>query len=148
MDYIDYMDEEEIHYHPPKNRLQRFDPLLKYDDDEFRDRFRMSKACIIELCDELSQSLDSHRSGNYVLSPMMQVLVAVRYYADGSFLRSVGDLFQISIASVSRIVHRVSIELSHLRQKYIIFPSDQHEVANSKRVFYDIAHFPGKWKSI
>lgn len=144
MDYLEYINQEENCYHPPRMRLERIDPLLQCDDNEFHERFRMSKTCMMILCEELSQALGPHRSGEYVLSPMMQILVSVRYYADGSFLRSTGDLFRISIASVSRIIHRVSHEISHLRKKYISFPSEQ-ELKNSKLGFYEIAHFPGKF---
>ena len=143
MDYFDYIDEDEHQYRPKRMRLERIDPLLQHDEGEFRDRFRMSKMCAIILCAELSHSLDAHRSGDYVLSPMMQILVALRFYADGSFLRSVGDLFQISIASVSRIIHRVSLVISHRRKDFITFPSD-NEIGLAKRSFYDIAQFPGK----
>lgn len=95
------------------------------------------------LCAELTHCLYAHRSGDYVLSPMMQILVAVRFYADGSFLRSLGNLFQIINARVSRIVHRVSLEICHRREEYIRFPTD-NEFPSVKRGFYDVAHFPGK----
>lgn len=143
MDYDEYFDYEEASS-PPRMRLQRFDPLLHFTDDEFRDRFRMRQHCVIEFSSVISSALEAHRIGDHILSPMMQLMVALRFYADGSFLRSIGDLFNISKASVSRIVHRISKAICRIRQNYIKFPTD-NEIPDIKRAFYDIASFPGKY---
>lgn len=145
MEYLEYdeYEDDHLHYSPPRMRLQPIDPLLQYADDDFHDRFRMSKNCILVLHADLSDSLDAQRSGSYIISPIIQILVTLRFFADGSFLRSVGDLFNISIASVSRIIHRVSNRICSLKGKYIKFPSQQ-EIPDAKRGFYDIAQFPGK----
>lgn len=50
------------------------------------------------------------------LPPSLQIMVALRFYANGNFQAVAGDLHGISKASVSRIVNAVSSTLVALRR--------------------------------
>lgn len=50
------------------------------------------------------------------LPPSLQIMVALRFYANGNFQAVAGDLRGISKASVSRIVNAVSSTLVALRR--------------------------------
>lgn len=64
----------------------RSDPLQEYSDEEFRIRFRLDKQCVIDLFDSVRDNdflNPSNRLG--VVSPMNRLLIALRFYASGSF---------------------------------------------------------------
>ena len=64
----------------------RSNPLQEYSDVEFRVRFRLDKQCVIDLFDSIREHdylNPSNRLG--VTSPMNRLLVALRFYASGSF---------------------------------------------------------------
>ncbi|KAJ8306900.1 hypothetical protein KUTeg_014984 [Tegillarca granosa] len=74
------------------------------------------------------------------LTPFQQIIIALRFYATGSYYRLVGDSFGISVASVARCVDRVSLALCYITRQFITFPVGR-ECSEIKRCFYDIAVF-------
>lgn len=76
------------------------------------------------------------------ISPMVQFLLTLRYYATGSFLISMGDFMGVSKASASRIVKRVSEAITTLRPRFIRMYNDNREMARSAAEFYQLASFP------
>lgn len=69
-------------------------------------------------------------------------LLALRFYATGSFLIACGDFCGVSVASASRIVKKVSKAIADLSRKYIEMPSSEEAQDRTKRDFYEIARFP------
>lgn len=57
------------------------------------------------------------------LTPAQQILMALRFYATGSFQRVAGDLAGISQAATCCTVHRVSRAIARRRRYYIKFPA-------------------------
>ena len=72
----------------------------------------------------------------------MQLLVALRFFATGSFYSIHGDLHDVSIPSVSRIVRRVCGAINILANRVIKFPVQQQDVMRTQREFFAIAGFP------
>jgi len=68
-------------------------------------------------------------------------LLALNFYANGSFLRVAGDFGGISIPTASRTVARVSRAIAALRPRYIKMPKGD-EATEIKQAFYNIARFP------
>lgn len=68
-------------------------------------------------------------------------LLALRFYASGSFLITVGDFCGLSISSASRAVKEVSEAIASLAPEFIKFEdaNDMHQTFNE---FYQIAKFP------
>ena len=83
-------------------------PISYFDDHEFRDRFRFHKASVVSPTEMLKGDLaiEGNRRGNPI-APILEVLIAFRFYADGSVHRTGADLFNVSDASVCRIIHRM-----------------------------------------
>ena len=52
-----------------------------------------------------------------------QVLIALRYYASGSFLKVIADTMGVSKASVSRSLLAVSKCLERMSEDWIVFPT-------------------------
>ena len=75
------------------------------------------------------------------LSAEMQVLVALRFYASGSFQNVLGDTVNVRKSTVSRMVHRVSAALCRHSREFIHFPN-QDEANRQKRKFLEKSNFP------
>jgi len=121
---------------------RRTHPLNEYDDRDFLTRFRLTKPAVEALLGHLGRRLDRlHKYGTSV-PPMIQLLVALRFYATSSFLLVDGDIFGLHKSSVSRIVARVSRAIASLRPLFIQFPAGRK--ANTvQREFFEIAGIPG-----
>lgn len=70
------------------------------------------------------------------------LLITLRIYATGGMLRTVGDVYGVSVSTVSKVVANVTHNMALLRSQFIKFPTTQEEILNVKRGFYNIAKFP------
>lgn len=118
----------------------RFSPLEEYGSEDFRMRFRLRKESVIRLANILQTDLEHETMRGRPLAPMQQILITLRFYATGSFQRVVGDLFGISIFAVSTVIHKVSRAIAKRKGQFISF---QPDLSETKRKFYEIAHFSG-----
>ncbi|CAC5400795.1 HARBI1 [Mytilus coruscus] len=71
----------------------------------------------------------------------MKVLIALRFYASGSFQNIIADTFNIDKSTVSRTIHSVSNALVRRAPKFIKFPSG-HVIEENKVKFNAVANFP------
>ena len=69
------------------------------------------------------------------LTPMQQVLIALRFYATGTFQRVIGDLFGVSAFAARTANHKVSKAVAKQRAQFL------ENQADTKRKFYDVATF-------
>lgn len=78
---------------------------------------------------------------NDSVSPINQLLTALRFYASAGHLAAVADYMVIHTATASRIIVRVSEALATLQPQYIKMPEGQrlHDTQNR---FYELARFP------
>ena len=67
---------------------------------------------------------------------VQQVLIALRYFASGSFLQVVRDTMGVDKGTVSRCIERVSHALAAKTDQFIKWPSDQRK-RESKQGFYE-----------
>jgi hypothetical protein len=80
---------------------------------------------------------------NIAIPQRRQVLVALRFFASGSFQNVTGDVINISQASVSRIVNSITDLLCKLSKDYIKFPTDSNELIQLQQKFQGIHGFLG-----
>jgi len=92
---------------------------------------------------QIKDKLEHPSERNECLSPMNQLLVALRYYATGTFQLVVGDTFGVSKATVCRTVHRVTRAIAELRDKYVHFPATAEERRSIMQLFYGKSGMPG-----
>lgn len=113
--------------------LLKSDHLLQLDEDQFRRRYRMSKASFMQLLNLIIEELNWANNRNHPTPPHIQLQVALRFYATGSFQLVQGDLLGLSQPTVSRIVRRVSEIIAGHSKDFIKFPSpaECHEVRHS-----------------
>lgn len=127
---------------PERERAVRGNDFQNLSEEKFLERYRLSKAVVSKVVEEIEVRLRYATDRNMPLSPLLQVLITLRFYATGSFQLMVGDNAGISKATVSRIVRKVSAVIASLRPRYVTFPSVE-ERPRIIQDFYQISHFPG-----
>ncbi|CAC5403276.1 HARBI1 [Mytilus coruscus] len=118
----------------------RTNPLDLYDDLELVKRFRFDRQTILQIADLLQEDLESSTLRNHAIPPVMKVLIALRFYASGSFQNIIADTFNIDQSTFSRTTHSVSNALVRRAHKFIKFPSG-HVIKENKVKFYAVANF-------
>ena len=97
-------------------------PMEALTECEFYSRFRLCKDIVAAIAPELVVEL--LRECGRGLTPLLQLLIALRYYVTGAYQMMVSDTMNVSEASVSRSVSRVSSAIrARLSPRYIIFPT-------------------------
>ena len=136
----EYANRRNIHVRQIRRLRDRFNPLEEYDGEDFRLRFRFRKDSVIDLVKTLDKDLQHQTRRGLPLTPMQQVLIALRFYATGTFERVVGDLFGVSVFAACTVIHKVSRAIAKQKGHFLSFPDILND---TKRKFYDVAHFPG-----
>ncbi|KAL1261912.1 hypothetical protein QQF64_025358 [Cirrhinus molitorella] len=85
----------------------RTNPLDIYGDRELIERFRFSRVELLELINDLSPQLQHATDRNGALSPTLQVLISLRFYASGSFQNTFADMVNVSRSTACRAIRRV-----------------------------------------
>lgn len=134
-----YANRRNTHVRRVRHLRDRFNPLEEYDDEAFRLRFRLRKDSVSDLVKILAKDLEHQTRRGLPLTPMQQVLIALRFYATGTFQRVTGDLFGVSVFAACRVIHKVSRAIAKQKRQFLSIPGN---LADVKRKFYDVRHFP------
>ncbi|XP_065302972.1 putative nuclease HARBI1 [Dermacentor albipictus] len=100
-----------------------FDELT---EEEFRDHFRLSKSTVRWLCEQLEDAMGGLRTGG--ITTQDRVLCALRFFATGSFQRSIGSEEFVSMEQASG---------------WVSFPLTTAGKATAKAAFADRGRIPG-----
>ena len=120
----------------------RINPLDIYNDEELIERFRFCRRDLYELVDELSPDLEFVSDHNAALPPTLQLLIALRFYANGAFQNTVGDMIGVHKSTACRAIRRVSLALSRRLPRYVRLPTGE-ESALVKQRFRQNSGIPG-----
>ena len=124
----------------PRRKIRdRLNPIEFYDNSEFSHRYRFKKESVIYLNGKVGPAIKHGSERNFAVPPLLQLLVALRFYATGCFQMVDGDLFGVHKSTVCRIVSRVSKAIAGLKNQYIRFEPRRETTAE----FYGRAGFPG-----
>ena len=121
---------------------ERFDPLEQLSDSELNERYRIYREGISKLSDLLADYLNSPIHGAHALHPQIQVSLALRFFASGTFLNLAGDDVRVHKSTASRTVHRVARAICHKMGHCIRFPTGENELRKVKRGFHEIGGIP------
>ncbi|XP_051975359.1 putative nuclease HARBI1 [Xyrauchen texanus] len=119
-----------------------FTPLDSLSDDAILRKFRLPRTKILELFQIVKPHLQRATRRNYALSPEVQLLATLRYFAVGSFMEVVGDSLGLSKSSVSKTVTTVTPLLLQLMKSILVFPKTPEEIQLANQQFYDIDNIP------
>ncbi|XP_021962175.1 putative nuclease HARBI1 [Folsomia candida] len=139
-DYEDRL--ERIHIVPSRQLKDKSNPMESLSEHQFQSRYRLSKDATVFVADQIKNQLVSPLRRGVQIPPILQLLVALRFYAGGSFQIQVGDLAQLSQGTVSKLVKRVSGALAALRPHFIKYPNN-NEANLVRQRFYTYGGFPG-----
>ncbi|XP_049429901.1 putative nuclease HARBI1 [Epinephelus fuscoguttatus] len=114
---------------------------LAFPDDHLHERYRFSADGIRYLCRLLGPRIQHHTARSHALSVEQMVCVALRFFASGGFLYSVGDAENLAKATICRVVRSVCLALKSLSGVFISFPGHRR-LSDIKEDFYRIAGFP------
>lgn len=123
-------------------KTRQFKPPINIDnftDEDLRTQFRFGRQGIGYITNLTADELHHSTHRNHALPLLQQVLIALRFYASGSFL--LGDTACVDKSTVSRVVTNVSSALIAKQSKFITWPKDA-EVAEVKNSFYRRGGFP------
>lgn len=116
--------------------------MERYNDGQFLARYRFTKGTVRELLGMLPLQTSTDCRG-LPLTPMLQLLVTLRFYGAGTFQVVTGDLVNVSQPTVCRAVGVVTqLIAKHLFRDLVHFPS----AAQFNTVmldFFALAKFPG-----
>ncbi|KAI4467159.1 hypothetical protein MML48_2g00020421 [Holotrichia oblita] len=91
----------------PNRYMQRRDHFNIWTEQEFRQRYRLSKDTVRFVIHEISDEIANNTARNHSVSAEDMVLLTLRFLATGSFLRVAGDIHGIHESTASRIVTKV-----------------------------------------
>ncbi|XP_064642946.1 putative nuclease HARBI1 [Lineus longissimus] len=129
-------------FQAPRHFRERINHLEFFNDKKLFKRYRFCRETIVLIVDMLREDIESATNRSHAISPEVQVLIALRYFASGAFFEVIGDTFGVDKASVSRVVHRVAGLLDAARDDFIVWPQSVEERRRIQAGFYAIAHFP------
>ncbi|XP_046397684.1 uncharacterized protein LOC124164404 [Ischnura elegans] len=112
----------------------RQNPIEFYSEAEFLQRYRFSKRTV---SDVLLPYVRSERLSNRGLPipDILKLLIALRFYATGSFQLVCGDLAGVTQGTVSKIIKSISNDLVAVLPRYMKLPSSDEDTARCKRSF-------------
>nr|XP_012224567.1 PREDICTED: putative nuclease HARBI1 [Linepithema humile] len=111
-------------------------PFEFYEESEFKRRFRFSKESILYgILPKIEQYLTKINNRGLPVSPAIQLLVCLRFYASSSFQMVIGDTVALSQPTISRIVFRVSALLASLIKESIKMPTSQERKNENYQLF-------------
>ncbi|XP_078581876.1 uncharacterized protein LOC144865182 [Branchiostoma floridae x Branchiostoma japonicum] len=113
----------------PRNPASFWDQIVldTLSDAEWYKRFRMRKATFQMLCDELDPEL-RHKDTRMrdAISVQKRLAIGLYWLASGDLMRSVADLFGVSVSSACNIIHEVHNAINEvLFRRYLTFPTGQ-----------------------
>ena len=91
-------------------------------------RFCLRKDSVSDLVKILAEDLEHQTRRGLPLSPMQQVLIALRFYATGTFQRVIGDLFGVSVFAACRVIHKVSRAIPKQKGQFLSIPGNLADV--------------------
>nr|XP_037288706.1 putative nuclease HARBI1 [Rhipicephalus microplus] len=129
---------------PSLRKERTFHRRLALDDvpDQHLRYYRFPREHIRALCTTLEPRLQRPTARSRTLPVDVQVLLALRFYASGSFQSMVGDTVGVSQSSASRIVAQVTDALCSLAAEHIRFPTTMRAANAMAIAFSQIAGFP------
>ena len=100
-------------------RVQRLlrdhqDPFHLFDEEQFIRRFRFRKATVLDIINLISLDITPPTRRHFAISAHVQVLLALSFYATGSFQVTLGDIgySQVHQSTMCRIIRQVSEALA------------------------------------
>ena len=112
--------------------------VLSFPESFLFERYHFSSATIIYLNHILRPYITNLTHRGRALTSEQTLCIALRFFANGSFLYNIGDAEHIGKATVCRAVRKVTLALKRLLPVMVVFPGHK-PVRQIKEEFHKIA---------
>nr|XP_023668356.1 putative nuclease HARBI1 [Paramormyrops kingsleyae] len=135
-----------VHCYRRRRYRQRVDaehakPLKQYTSEELYAHFHFGRDDIKYIADLVRPTLQHQNQRSHVLSVEEQCLIALRFYACGTFYQVIGDNMGVRKTTVSNVVKAMSVALGSLINQFVYFPKDD-QTAQTKHKFLQMGNMP------
>lgn len=120
----------------------RLHPFEVYDDEGLRRRFRFGRDGLQFITELISADIERPTRRNRALPALLQVILALQFFATGNFLITAGDIIGVHVGTASKTVRRVALALQNQLTRFVRWPNPA-EVLELQHVFYAMHSFPG-----
>jgi len=118
-------------------------PMESLPERAFYQRYRFSKNLVADILLELvKDELTSYHGCQ--IPPLFQLLLGLRFFANGAFQLMVSDSMGVSQPTMHRIIKKVSRAIAVHHTRFIKFPTAE-EARRVRSEFYELASFPGEF---
>ncbi|KAI1718460.1 putative nuclease HARBI1 [Ditylenchus destructor] len=120
-------------------QLRQFRDRQYFELENFTERFRLTREQVQQLLDQIGDLIgpNGHMARNHPLSVLDKVLLALRFYASGSFYYVIGDTAGPCKQSICNAVVQVTRAINvRLFQQTVRFPANMDR---TRHEFYRIA---------
>lgn len=107
-------------------------------DNFLFERYRFTSQSIIYIHNLIRPHISNITSRSHALTSQQILCVALRFFANGSFLYNIGDAEHLSKATVCRAIRRVCLALKRPLPIFVVFPGHK-PVRAIKEEFHRIA---------
>ncbi|XP_065204062.1 putative nuclease HARBI1 [Planococcus citri] len=121
---------------------ERIDYYKRYRDNEFLQKFRLSKRTAKFLTELIENKISSPTTRNDAVTPKQKVLLTLRYYATGSFVDVCAEFAGVHESTGGKIIKVVSEAIAELRPEFIYMPETDADMKQIRQEFFNIAKFP------
>ncbi|KAG5893749.1 hypothetical protein JTB14_001194 [Gonioctena quinquepunctata] len=148
LQYIAAIEDLEIAEQPVErhNRFENLSPFEILNEDQFLQTFRLTKELCRFVIDTLTPFMRPQRRATD-LSIRIRVLVALRFFASGSYQMDIGRGIFVAVSqpSVSRCIEEASIAFNQpaIFNRWVHFPRNFEELNILRMRFYEDFNFPG-----
>uniref|UniRef100_A0A8C1LR86 DDE Tnp4 domain-containing protein n=1 Tax=Cyprinus carpio TaxID=7962 RepID=A0A8C1LR86_CYPCA len=103
---------------------------------DLKQEMRSTMNSIFRLTATLDHDIEHQTQRSYAIPALLQVLIALRFFACGTFHSVIANVFKVHKSTVCRTVHRVALALCRQIDKYLQFPSKDEEDAIAEHFFF------------
>ena len=135
-------DEDEVRHQNIRIFRDRDNPLENMSDERFQYRYRITKEVARDLCAVLNDDFNRATRRSQSLPTSLQILIAIRYFATGSFQQGNADIHGVHRTTVCKVIHKVAGAICGKAYLFIKFPREQREKQTVKEQFYNMSNFP------
>ena len=105
----------------------RVHPLEAYSEEELVKKYRFSREGILHIMGLVGEEAVNHATArNHALPALLQVMIALNYFATGAVFDSIATVHGVHRSSISRSVHTIAAVLC--RQKNNVSSLHYHEL--------------------
>ena len=135
--FISSLDSVDLNLPNRRRRLfrRRIDPFQKYNDVDFKMQFRFEKNTVLHILEMIGYNLIPATQRNHSIDTRTQLLIALHYYATGSFQMTIGDTFNVNKSTVCRVV-RITRAIAQLKPQFISMPHNGEEMHRVATTFF------------